>query len=45
MLNVNLLSAFYCSKYAVPLMQQAGGGSVICIGSPNSIQAIPTLVA
>lgn len=44
-LNVNLRSAFLCSKHAVPLMQQAGGGSVISIGSPNSIQAIPTLVA
>lgn len=44
-LNVNLRSAFLCAKHAVPFMQKAGGGSVISIGSPNSIQAIPTLVA
>jgi len=44
-LNVNLRSAFLCAKHAVPFMQQAGGGSVTSIGSPNSIQALPTLVA
>lgn len=44
-LNVNLRSAFYCCKHAVPLMQQAGGGSIISIGSPNSTQAQPNLIA
>jgi NAD(P)-dependent dehydrogenase (short-subunit alcohol dehydrogenase family) len=44
-MNVNLRSAFLCAKHAVPLLKRAGGGSVISIGSPNSIQAIPTLVA
>jgi NAD(P)-dependent dehydrogenase (short-subunit alcohol dehydrogenase family) len=43
-MNVNLRGAFYCCKYAVPHMQKTGG-SVINIGSPNGIQAIPTLVA
>jgi NAD(P)-dependent dehydrogenase (short-subunit alcohol dehydrogenase family) len=44
-INVNLRSAFFCCKHAFPLMRATGGGSCVNIGSPNSIQATPTLVA
>ena len=44
-LNVNLRSAFYCCKFAVPHLQAAGGGSIVNIGSINGIQALPNLVA
>jgi NAD(P)-dependent dehydrogenase (short-subunit alcohol dehydrogenase family) len=44
-INVNLRSAFFCCKHAVPLMRQRGGGSIINIGSPNSKIALPNLVA
>lgn len=44
-LNVNLRSAFYCCKYAVPRLREAGGGSIVNIGSINGIQALPNLVA
>ena len=42
---VNLRSAFYCCKYAVPHMRAAGGGSIINIGSINGIQGLPNVVA
>jgi NAD(P)-dependent dehydrogenase (short-subunit alcohol dehydrogenase family) len=44
-INVNLRSAVFCCKHAFPLMRAAGGGSCVNIGSPNSKQATPTLVA
>lgn len=44
-LNITLRSAFYCCKYAVPVMRQGGGGSVVNIGSINGIQALDNLVA
>ncbi len=44
-INVNLRSAFFCCKHAFPRMRAAGGGSCVNIGSPNSKQATPTLVA
>jgi NAD(P)-dependent dehydrogenase (short-subunit alcohol dehydrogenase family) len=44
-ININLRSAFFCCKHAFPLMRAAGGGSCVNIGSPNSKQATPTLVA
>jgi NAD(P)-dependent dehydrogenase (short-subunit alcohol dehydrogenase family) len=43
--NVTLRSAFYCCKYAVPAMREAGGGSIINIGSINGIQGLANLVA
>jgi NAD(P)-dependent dehydrogenase (short-subunit alcohol dehydrogenase family) len=43
-MNVNLRSAFYCCKYAVPKMQ-ACGGSIVNIGSVHGIQAYPNLIA
>ena len=35
--DVNLRSAFLCSKAVYPFMQKAGGGKIICIGSMYSI--------
>jgi NAD(P)-dependent dehydrogenase (short-subunit alcohol dehydrogenase family) len=44
-LQVNLRSAFYCCKHAVPKMRQANGGSIVNIGSICGIQSLPNLVA
>src|SRR5713101_886357 len=44
-LNVNLRSAFYCCKYAVPKMRQARSGSIVNMGSICGIQSLPNLVA
>src|ERR1700736_69506 len=44
-LNVNLRSAFYCCKYAVPTMREAHGGSIVNMGSICGIQSLPNLVA
>jgi len=44
-LNVNLRSAFYVTKFAVPHMREIGGGSIVNMGSINGIQGLPNLVA
>jgi NAD(P)-dependent dehydrogenase (short-subunit alcohol dehydrogenase family) len=44
-LHVNLRSAFYMSKHAVPLMRSAKGGSIVNMGSVCGIQGLPNLVA
>ncbi|MFC1465759.1 MAG: SDR family NAD(P)-dependent oxidoreductase [Candidatus Brachytrichaceae bacterium NZ_4S206] len=44
-MNVNVRSAFYCCKYAIPAMQRAGGGSIVNIGSIHGLQASSNLVA
>jgi NAD(P)-dependent dehydrogenase (short-subunit alcohol dehydrogenase family) len=44
-LNVNLRSAFYCCKYAVPKMRERRAGSIVNIGSICGIQSLPNLVA
>ena len=44
-LDVNLRSAFYCCKHAIPYLRAAGGGSIVNIGSINGIQGLPNLVA
>lgn len=44
-LHVNLRSAFYCCKYAVPQMRQARAGSIVNMGSICGIQSLPNLVA
>ena len=36
-LNVNLLAAAYASKFAVPEMVKAGGGSIVNVSSANAI--------
>lgn len=40
-IGVNLLSVAYCSKYAVPAMVRAGGGSIINVSSANAIVGRP----
>jgi NAD(P)-dependent dehydrogenase (short-subunit alcohol dehydrogenase family) len=44
-LNLNLRSAFYCCKYAVPYLSAAGGGSIVNIGSIHGIEGAPNLIA
>ncbi len=44
-LHVNLRSAFYCCKYAVPRMREARAGSIVNMGSICGIQSLPNLVA
>ncbi|HVM75004.1 MAG TPA: SDR family NAD(P)-dependent oxidoreductase [Candidatus Saccharimonadales bacterium] len=43
-LQVNLRGAFYCCKYAVPVMRSSGG-SIVNMGSICGIQSLPNLVA
>lgn len=43
-LEVNLVSQFLGARYAVPLMRQSGGGSIINTGSGNSVLAEKSLV-
>jgi len=43
-LQVNLRSAFYCCKHAVPRMR-ANGGSIVNMGSICGIQSLPNIVA
>lgn len=40
-LRVNLNSVFLCSRYAIPLIIDSGGGSVINTGSSASVMGIP----
>jgi len=40
-LRVNLDSVFLCSKYAIPLIVDSGGGSIINTGSSASVMGIP----
>jgi NAD(P)-dependent dehydrogenase (short-subunit alcohol dehydrogenase family) len=44
-MQVNLRSAFYVTKFAVPRMKAAKGGSIVNMGSINGIQGLPNLVA
>ena len=44
-LTLNLRGAFYCSRYAVPHMRAAGGGSIVNIGSIHGVQGAANLVA
>ncbi|MBD3289237.1 glucose 1-dehydrogenase [candidate division KSB1 bacterium] len=32
-MNINVKGVFFCTKYAIPLMQKAGGGSIINLSS------------
>jgi NAD(P)-dependent dehydrogenase (short-subunit alcohol dehydrogenase family) len=36
-LNVNLLAAAYCAKFAAPAMARAGGGSIVNVSSANAL--------
>jgi len=44
-MQVNLRSAFYVTKFAVPRMRDVKGGSIVNMGSINGIQGLPNLVA
>jgi NAD(P)-dependent dehydrogenase (short-subunit alcohol dehydrogenase family) len=44
-MQVNLRSAFYVTKFAVPHLHKAKGGSIVNMGSINGIQGLPNLVA
>lgn len=44
-LNINLRGAFYVTKHAAPHMREAGGGSIVNMGSVCGIQGLPNLVA
>ena len=39
-IDLNMKGVFLCSKYAIPYMQKTGGGSIINIGSINSMMAM-----
>lgn len=43
--RVNVTGAFLCAKYAIPLMQNAGGGSIINVSSEAGLVGIPGQVA
>ena len=36
-LNTNLKSMFFCSKYAIPQMVNTGGGNIICVSSLSGL--------
>lgn len=40
--NVNLNAVFYLLKYAIPIMQENGGGSIVIIGSVAAFHAFPS---
>lgn len=44
-LQVNLRSAFYMTKHAMPHLRAASGGSIVNMGSVCGIQGLPNLVA
>jgi NAD(P)-dependent dehydrogenase (short-subunit alcohol dehydrogenase family) len=44
-MRINARGPLLCCKYAVPAMRNAGGGSIVNIGSGNGIQANENLVA
>ena len=39
--KINLFGLVYCSKYAIPLLQKRGGGSIINTGSSAGVIGIP----
>jgi len=44
-MDVDLKGTFWCSKYAVPIMKERRGGSIVMISSANAIVAEPALAA
>lgn len=44
-LNINLAGAFYCSKFAIPHLRAAGGGSIINVASVYGLIAAPNIPA
>lgn len=43
--NVNVKSAFFCSKYAIEVMKRHGGGSIVQIGSTHGFKGFEGLAA
>lgn len=43
-INTNLKSAFLCSKYAIPFIQESGGGIIINVASAQSFVSSPNMV-
>jgi enoyl-[acyl-carrier protein] reductase III len=43
-MNINARSALFCSQHAVPLMERAGGGTIINISSPGSTRVLPDYI-
>ncbi len=43
--RVNVTGSFLCAKYAVPLMQRTGGGSIINVASEAGLVGIPGQLA
>jgi len=44
-LSVNLKSVWLCLKYALPVMLDAGGGSIVTVGSVAAVRGAPMLGA
>lgn len=42
-ININVKGVFLCTKYAIPYMQQAGGGSIINLSSIYGLVGAPDL--
>lgn len=40
-LKINLFGLMYCSKYAIPLLKKAGGGSIINTASSAGVVGVP----
>ncbi|MDE0218840.1 MAG: SDR family oxidoreductase [Spirochaetaceae bacterium] len=36
-LRVNLTGAYLCSRYAIPHLERAGGGSIVCVSSSSGV--------
>ena len=43
--RVNVTGSFLCAKYAVPLMQRGGGGSIVNVSSEAGLVGIPGQIA
>jgi len=43
--RVNVTGSFLCAKYAVPLMQRGGGGSIVNVASEAGLVGIPGQIA
>jgi enoyl-[acyl-carrier protein] reductase III len=43
-MNINARSALFCAQEAVPLMEKAGGGSIVNISSPGSFRVLPDYI-
>ena len=44
-MHVNFGGAFFCCKYAIPVMVTGGGGSIVNVGSLHGLQGSPNLIA